>query len=188
MTYTEYPVKILDTLERNNRSKRIRMCEVLWSHHTEDEAIWEREDELQAEFSQLFASLTAPLLLRAAAGVPPWGKGPRWPIFPFPLPFLPRRLLAVITVPRLAAICLPRSPAPRSKPLNVFPSLLSFSQAKPELKSWPESRFRDSPMIPATAAVARLAGGVQCRHPEPPATPSHPIQIRQPRLDLTGVK
>ena len=56
LTYTEYPVKILDTLERITRSKRIRMCKVQWSHHAEDEATWGREDELQAEFPQLFAS------------------------------------------------------------------------------------------------------------------------------------
>jgi len=56
LTYTEYPVKIMDTPERITRSKRIRMCKVQWSHHTEDEATWEREDELQAEFPQLFAS------------------------------------------------------------------------------------------------------------------------------------
>ena len=47
LTYTEYLVKILDTLERITRSKRIRMCKVQWSHHAEDEATWEREDELQ---------------------------------------------------------------------------------------------------------------------------------------------
>ena len=56
LTYTEYLVKILDTLERITRSKRIRMCKVQWSHHAEDEATWEREDELQAEFPQLFAN------------------------------------------------------------------------------------------------------------------------------------
>jgi hypothetical protein len=56
LTYTEYPVKILDTLKRITRSKRIRMCKVQWSHHAEDETTWEREDELQTEFSQLFAS------------------------------------------------------------------------------------------------------------------------------------
>jgi hypothetical protein len=49
LTYTEHPVKILDTLERITRSKRIRMCKVQWSHYTEDEATWEREDELQGE-------------------------------------------------------------------------------------------------------------------------------------------
>ena len=32
------------------------MCKVQWSHHAEDEATWEREDELQAEFPQLFAN------------------------------------------------------------------------------------------------------------------------------------
>ena len=50
LTYTEHPVRILDNLERITRSKRIRMCKVQWSHHAEDEATWEREDELQAEF------------------------------------------------------------------------------------------------------------------------------------------
>jgi hypothetical protein len=46
LTYTEHPVKIMDTSERITRSKRIQMCKVQWSHHAEDEAAWEREDEL----------------------------------------------------------------------------------------------------------------------------------------------
>jgi hypothetical protein len=58
LTYTEHPVIILDTVERITRSNRIWMCRVKWSHHAEDEATWEREDELQAEFAQLFASPT----------------------------------------------------------------------------------------------------------------------------------
>jgi len=41
LTYTEHPVRILDTLERITKSKRIRMCKVQWSHHAEDEATWE---------------------------------------------------------------------------------------------------------------------------------------------------
>jgi hypothetical protein len=56
LTYVENPVKILDTLERITRSKKICMCKVQWSPHAEDEATWEIEDELQAEFPQLFAS------------------------------------------------------------------------------------------------------------------------------------
>jgi hypothetical protein len=56
LTYEEHPIQILDTAERITRSKRIRMCRVQWSHHSEDEATWEREDELQADFPQLFAS------------------------------------------------------------------------------------------------------------------------------------
>jgi hypothetical protein len=57
LTYSEYPVKILDTSCRVTRSKLINMCKVQWSHHSEDEATWEREDELRAEFPQLFSEV-----------------------------------------------------------------------------------------------------------------------------------
>ena len=30
------------------------MCKVQWSHHSEDEATWEQEEELKEEFSHLF--------------------------------------------------------------------------------------------------------------------------------------
>jgi hypothetical protein len=53
LTYTEYPVKILDTLNRVTRNKVIKMCKVQWSHHGEDEATWERE-ELHIDFPHLF--------------------------------------------------------------------------------------------------------------------------------------
>jgi hypothetical protein len=56
LTYKEYPIKILDTSERVTRSKVIRMCKVQWSHHTEEEATWEREDELKDDFPQLFSN------------------------------------------------------------------------------------------------------------------------------------
>ncbi|WVZ89836.1 LOW QUALITY PROTEIN: hypothetical protein U9M48_036190 [Paspalum notatum var. saurae] len=54
LIYTEHPVKIVDTLERVIRNKRIRMY--LWSHRTEAEATWEREDELKAAYPALFAN------------------------------------------------------------------------------------------------------------------------------------
>jgi hypothetical protein len=38
LTYSERPVKILDTVERVTRNKVIKMCKVQWSHHTKDEA------------------------------------------------------------------------------------------------------------------------------------------------------
>jgi hypothetical protein len=38
LSYQEYPVKILETSERVTRNKRIKMCKVQWSHHTEKEA------------------------------------------------------------------------------------------------------------------------------------------------------
>jgi hypothetical protein len=56
LTYTEHPVKILETSERVTRNKKIKMCHVQWSHHIEDEATWEREDELRKTYPDLFAS------------------------------------------------------------------------------------------------------------------------------------
>jgi hypothetical protein len=54
LTYMEYPIKILDTLTRVTRNKVIKMCKVQWSHHGEDEATWEREEELRIDFPHLF--------------------------------------------------------------------------------------------------------------------------------------
>jgi hypothetical protein len=56
LTYTEHPVKILETSERVTRNKKIKMCRVQWNHHTEDEATCEREDELRKTYPDLFAS------------------------------------------------------------------------------------------------------------------------------------
>jgi hypothetical protein len=53
--YQEYPIKILEMFERVTQSKRIKMCKVQWSHDTEEEATWEREDELKAEFPNFFS-------------------------------------------------------------------------------------------------------------------------------------
>jgi hypothetical protein len=55
LSYQEYPIKILETYERVTRNKKIKMCKVQWSHHTEEEATWEREEELKAEFSSFFS-------------------------------------------------------------------------------------------------------------------------------------
>ncbi|WVZ97800.1 LOW QUALITY PROTEIN: hypothetical protein U9M48_043312 [Paspalum notatum var. saurae] len=56
LTYTEHPVKILETSERVTRNRRIKMCRVQWKHHSEDEATWEREEELRATYPGLFAT------------------------------------------------------------------------------------------------------------------------------------
>jgi hypothetical protein len=55
LSYQEYPVKILETSERVVRNKRIKMCNVQWSHHTEEEATWERVEELKEEFPSFFS-------------------------------------------------------------------------------------------------------------------------------------
>jgi len=58
LTHTEWPIKILETAERVTRSRTIRMCKVQWSHHTEDEATWELEEELKADYLDLFSNLS----------------------------------------------------------------------------------------------------------------------------------
>jgi hypothetical protein len=56
LAYSERPVKILDTVERVTRNKVIKMCKVQRSHHTEDKATWEHEEELRADYPELFPS------------------------------------------------------------------------------------------------------------------------------------
>jgi hypothetical protein len=56
LTSSERPVKILDTVERVTRNKVIKMCKVQWSYHTEEEATWEPEEELRADYPELFPS------------------------------------------------------------------------------------------------------------------------------------
>jgi hypothetical protein len=54
LSYQEYPLRISETSERVTRNKKIKMCKVKWSHHTKDEATWEREEELKAKFPCFF--------------------------------------------------------------------------------------------------------------------------------------
>ena len=54
LTYEEYPIKILQMAERVTRSRVIKMCKVQWNRYTEDEATWEREEELRKTYPQLF--------------------------------------------------------------------------------------------------------------------------------------
>jgi hypothetical protein len=54
LTCTEYSIKILDTLIRVTRNKMIKMCQVQWSHHGEDEATWGREKRAPHRFSPSF--------------------------------------------------------------------------------------------------------------------------------------
>jgi hypothetical protein len=58
LTYSERPIKILDNVERVTCSMVIKMCKVQWSHHMEDEATWEHEEELRANYPELFPSVS----------------------------------------------------------------------------------------------------------------------------------
>jgi hypothetical protein len=55
LSYQEYPIKILEISGRVTQNKKIKMCKVQWSHHTVEEATWEREQELKAEFPSFFS-------------------------------------------------------------------------------------------------------------------------------------
>jgi hypothetical protein len=57
LMYQEYPVKILDTSEKVTCNNRYKMCKVQWSNHIEEEATWEKEDQLKAEFLDNFSNL-----------------------------------------------------------------------------------------------------------------------------------
>jgi hypothetical protein len=56
LSYSEKPIKILDTIEQVIRNKVIKMCKIQWSHHTEDEATWEHEEGLRVDYPKLFLS------------------------------------------------------------------------------------------------------------------------------------
>jgi hypothetical protein len=56
LMYIEKPTQILETADRVTRRSAIRMCKVKWGHHSEEEASWEREDDLRAKYPKLFAS------------------------------------------------------------------------------------------------------------------------------------
>jgi hypothetical protein len=47
LTYVEKPTQFLETVDRVTRRSTIRMCKVKWGHHSEEEATWEREDDLK---------------------------------------------------------------------------------------------------------------------------------------------
>jgi hypothetical protein len=46
LSYTEHPIRILDTKERSTRRETVRIFKIQWNHHTEEEATWETESYL----------------------------------------------------------------------------------------------------------------------------------------------
>jgi hypothetical protein len=56
LKYIEKPTQIIETADRVTRRKTIRMFKVRWGHHSEEEATWEREDDLMDKYPELFAS------------------------------------------------------------------------------------------------------------------------------------
>jgi hypothetical protein len=56
LTYREYPILILDEAERKTLGRTIKFLKVHWSHHSEQEVTWEREDRLRSEYPSFFSS------------------------------------------------------------------------------------------------------------------------------------
>jgi hypothetical protein len=50
LTYTEHPIRVLDTKQRSTRREIIKMFKIQWNHHTEEESSWETESYLQRNF------------------------------------------------------------------------------------------------------------------------------------------
>lgn len=53
-TYLEQPYCILDRRNQILRTKTIPLVRVQWSHHSETESTWEREDIIRAKYPELF--------------------------------------------------------------------------------------------------------------------------------------
>jgi hypothetical protein len=56
LTYSEYPIRILDQKDRVTRRRTIKFYKVQWNQHTEDEATWESEEYLQEHFPEFLSS------------------------------------------------------------------------------------------------------------------------------------
>ena len=58
LTYEEEPVQILDQKQHVLRNKTVSLVKVMWKSHTAEEATWEREDQMRAQYPYLFQSGT----------------------------------------------------------------------------------------------------------------------------------
>jgi hypothetical protein len=56
ISYQEYPVRILDEAKHGTLQKNIKFLKIQWSHHSEGEVTWEREDRLCSKYPSLFPS------------------------------------------------------------------------------------------------------------------------------------
>ena len=57
LSYHEHVVAILEETERMTHNKSIKFLKVKWSHHSNREATWERQDHLCSEYTEFFPVL-----------------------------------------------------------------------------------------------------------------------------------
>ena len=56
LTNEEHPIAILDRDERKVKCNMMKFVKVQWSNHSEDEATWEREDQIRREYPEFFSN------------------------------------------------------------------------------------------------------------------------------------
>ena len=56
LTYEEHPIAILDRDERKVKRNMVKFIKVQWSNRSEDEAMWEREDQIRQEYPEFFSN------------------------------------------------------------------------------------------------------------------------------------
>jgi hypothetical protein len=64
LTYREVPIHILEEAYRTTRTRSIKFLKIQWSNHTEDEATWEREEDMRNEYPDLFSTYFFSLISR----------------------------------------------------------------------------------------------------------------------------
>ena len=57
LTYSEYPIRVLDQKDRVTRRRTIKFYKIQWNQHSEEEATWESEDYLLEQFPEFLASI-----------------------------------------------------------------------------------------------------------------------------------
>ena len=54
LTYSEYPIRVLDQKDRVTRRRTIKFYKIQWNQHSEEEATWESKDFLLEQFLEFF--------------------------------------------------------------------------------------------------------------------------------------
>ena len=54
LTYEEKLIQVLEEMERVTRSKVIKFYKVVWTNHSEQDAMWEQEDHLREVYPTFF--------------------------------------------------------------------------------------------------------------------------------------
>ena len=57
LTYSEYPIRVLDQKDRVTRRRTIKFYKIQWNQYFEEEATWESEDYLLEKFPEFLASI-----------------------------------------------------------------------------------------------------------------------------------